>query len=151
MSTSNYSNSPSRSPIVCPRLQLGAGGASRLRSSSLKKPPEPLRRAVADCLSPSSHHGSPAAVASDASRTLRVGAISSFSQFRFFNFILQILGLFSPFLMVQCRSLGFTGIYCLNAVRYFRVLLMCFQCLKSDPSENWLMLHCQLSVIWPTL
>ncbi|KAG5533433.1 hypothetical protein RHGRI_027561 [Rhododendron griersonianum] len=71
MSTSNYSNSPSRSPIVCPRLQLGAGGASRLRSSSLKKPPEPLRRAVADCLSPSSHHGSPAAVASDASRTLR--------------------------------------------------------------------------------
>lgn len=72
MSTTSFNNnSPSRSPNVGPRLQLGVGGASRLRSSSLKKPPEPLRRAVADCLSPSSHHGSPAAVASDASRTLR--------------------------------------------------------------------------------
>ncbi|KAF5733815.1 hypothetical protein HS088_TW16G00256 [Tripterygium wilfordii] len=60
------------------RLQLlgGAGGFSRLRSSSLKKPPEPLRRAVADCLSSSafttaSHQGSPSMVLSDASRTLR--------------------------------------------------------------------------------
>ncbi|KAF4363395.1 hypothetical protein F8388_016523 [Cannabis sativa] len=46
------------------RFQLGGlGGVSRLRSSSHKKPPEPLRRAVADCLSSSSssasssHHG----------------------------------------------------------------------------------------------
>ncbi|XP_057511378.1 uncharacterized protein LOC130793593 isoform X2 [Actinidia eriantha] len=62
--------SPSRSPASA-RLQLG--GASRLRSSSLKKPPEPLHRAVADCLSSSapSHHGSPSAVAYEPSRTLR--------------------------------------------------------------------------------
>ncbi|XP_057475378.1 uncharacterized protein LOC130763459 isoform X2 [Actinidia eriantha] len=62
--------SPSRSPASA-RLQLG--GASRLRSSSLKKPPEPLRRAVADCLSSSapSLHGSPSAIASEPSRILR--------------------------------------------------------------------------------
>uniref|UniRef100_A0A5B6ZBR9 SANT domain-containing protein n=1 Tax=Davidia involucrata TaxID=16924 RepID=A0A5B6ZBR9_DAVIN len=62
--------SSSRSPVSS-RLQLG--GASRLRSSSLKKPPEPLRRAVADCLSSSSPslHGSPSLAASEASRTLR--------------------------------------------------------------------------------
>ncbi|KAL6977340.1 hypothetical protein U1Q18_026141 [Sarracenia purpurea var. burkii] len=67
---SSMSFSPSRSPASS-RLQLG--GASRLRSSSLKKPPEPLRRAVADCLSSSapSHIGIPSAVASDASRILR--------------------------------------------------------------------------------
>ncbi|KAK6929320.1 hypothetical protein RJ641_005525 [Dillenia turbinata] len=64
--------SPSRSPSA--RIQLG--GVSRLRSSSSKKQPEPLRRAVADSLSsPSSSlvglHGSPSAVASEASRTLR--------------------------------------------------------------------------------
>ncbi|KAL3521065.1 hypothetical protein ACH5RR_019214 [Cinchona calisaya] len=66
-------NSPSRSP-ASGRIQLGGGGsASRLRSSSLKKPPEPLRRAVADCLSSSapSNHGSASATASEASRTLR--------------------------------------------------------------------------------
>ncbi|KAK2978099.1 hypothetical protein RJ640_009263 [Escallonia rubra] len=59
------SYSPARSPVSSSRLQLGS--ASRLRSSSLKKPPEPLRRAVADCLSSSSlsHH------ASEASRILR--------------------------------------------------------------------------------
>ncbi|KAK8502093.1 hypothetical protein V6N13_038604 [Hibiscus sabdariffa] len=77
--------SPGRSPGSS-RFQLGtATGVSRLRSSSLKKPPEPLRRAVADCLSPSSyssssspavggvssyHHGSPL-VLTEASRTLR--------------------------------------------------------------------------------
>ncbi|XP_024020502.1 uncharacterized protein LOC21409013 isoform X2 [Morus notabilis] len=61
------------------RFQLGGvGGVSRLRSSSHKKPPEPLRRAVADCLSSSaasSHHGGAAAsstvLLSEASRTLR--------------------------------------------------------------------------------
>nr|XP_027104507.1 uncharacterized protein LOC113725505 isoform X2 [Coffea arabica] len=66
-------NSPSRSPASS-RIQLGGGGsASRLRSSSLKKPPEPLRRAVADCLSSSasSNHGSFSAAASEALRTLR--------------------------------------------------------------------------------
>ncbi|GKV28476.1 hypothetical protein SLEP1_g37526 [Rubroshorea leprosula] len=61
------------------RLQLAVSGMSRLRSSSLKKPPEPLRRAVADCLSSSLtsglssfHHGSYSMLLSDASRTLRV-------------------------------------------------------------------------------
>ncbi|MFQ6646940.1 hypothetical protein Gotur_019419 [Gossypium turneri] len=79
--------SPGRSPGSS-RLQLGtASGVSRLRSSSLKKPPEPLRRSVADCLSSSSsssfspaagagglssyHHGSQL-VLNEASRTLRV-------------------------------------------------------------------------------
>ncbi|XAR72040.1 hypothetical protein NMG60_11018533 [Bertholletia excelsa] len=69
MSTS-YS-SAARSPRSG-RLHLG--NMSRLRSSSLKKPPEPLRRAVADCLSSCSvpfFHGSPSAVCSDAWRTLR--------------------------------------------------------------------------------
>ncbi|KAL8166811.1 hypothetical protein V2J09_008310 [Rumex salicifolius] len=78
-------NSPSRSPGSA-RQQLGA--VSRLRSSSQRKPPEPLRRAVADCLSSSSsssspssyssvsalpghHHGTPSVLASEASRTLR--------------------------------------------------------------------------------
>ncbi|PPS06514.1 hypothetical protein GOBAR_AA14135 [Gossypium barbadense] len=73
--------SPGRSPGGS-RLQLGAGsGVSRLRSSSLKKPPEPLRRAVADCLSSSSpaavaggvssHHQGGPLVLTEASRTLR--------------------------------------------------------------------------------
>ncbi|KAF6169427.1 hypothetical protein GIB67_021430 [Kingdonia uniflora] len=55
------------------RLQFGGGVSQRLRSSSFKKPPEPLRRAVADCLSSSSssHHGNPTIVASEAARTLR--------------------------------------------------------------------------------
>ncbi|GKU91904.1 hypothetical protein SLEP1_g5713 [Rubroshorea leprosula] len=60
------------------RLQVVGSGLSRLRSSSVKKPPEPLRRAVADCLSsasasgPSSfHHGSSSTLLSEASRTLR--------------------------------------------------------------------------------
>ncbi|XP_052185085.1 uncharacterized protein LOC127796757 isoform X2 [Diospyros lotus] len=63
--------SPSRSAANS-RLQFGGSGW-RLRSSSLKKPPEPLRRAVADCLSSSapSHHGTHSAVVSEASRTLR--------------------------------------------------------------------------------
>ncbi|KAG8480344.1 hypothetical protein CXB51_024746 [Gossypium anomalum] len=78
--------SPGRSPGSS-RLQLGAAsGVSRLRSPSLKKPPEPLRRAVADCLSSSSsssfspaagagglssyHHGNQL-VLNEASRTLR--------------------------------------------------------------------------------
>lgn len=63
--------SSSRSPGSA-RLQLGA--VSRLRSSSLRKPPEPLRRAVADCLSVAASaalHGTPSAAASEASRTLR--------------------------------------------------------------------------------
>lgn len=44
-----------------------------MRSSSSKKPPEPLRRAIADCLSSSllSVQGSSSAVVSEASRTLR--------------------------------------------------------------------------------
>jgi hypothetical protein len=60
--------SPSRS-LGSSRLQLGVGGVSRLRSSSLKKPPEPQGRAVADCLFSSAaasgtsaatpHHGRP--------------------------------------------------------------------------------------------
>ncbi|CAL5322455.1 unnamed protein product [Camellia sinensis] len=62
MSTTTYS--PSRSPLSS-RFLLS--GASRLRSSSLKKPPEPLRRAVADCLSSSA----PSSGASEACRTLR--------------------------------------------------------------------------------
>ncbi|KAM6598914.1 hypothetical protein CsatA_018523 [Cannabis sativa] len=62
------------------RFQLGGlGGVSRLRSSSHKKPPEPLRRAVADCLSSSSssasssHHGTTSftVLLTEASRTLR--------------------------------------------------------------------------------
>ncbi|KAI4348137.1 hypothetical protein L6164_008896 [Bauhinia variegata] len=68
--------SPSRSPGSA-RIQLiGVGSVSRLRSSSVKKLPEPLRRAVADCLSSSSaagsHHGNSfSAVVNEASRTLR--------------------------------------------------------------------------------
>ncbi|ESR49274.1 hypothetical protein CICLE_v10030542mg [Citrus x clementina] len=72
--------SPGRSPGSL-RLGVGGGvsGVSRLRSSSMKKPPEPLRRAVADCLSSSAassspsllHPGSPSGVVFEASRTLR--------------------------------------------------------------------------------
>ncbi|KAK4754581.1 hypothetical protein SAY87_002685 [Trapa incisa] len=82
-------NSSSRSSPGSSRLQfgpttsgvglLGGGGfgMSRLRSSSAKKPPEPLRRAVADCLSsPSPNQLAPPSSSSsfsssDASRTLR--------------------------------------------------------------------------------
>ncbi|KAK9071800.1 hypothetical protein SSX86_008229 [Deinandra increscens subsp. villosa] len=68
-------NSGPRSPATSSRLQLGGvGGVSRaIRSSFSKKPPEPLRRAIADCLSSSllSVHGSSSAVVSEASRTLR--------------------------------------------------------------------------------
>ncbi|CAH9121339.1 unnamed protein product [Cuscuta epithymum] len=69
----NYSTS--RNPGSS-KFQFGGGSvslASRLRSSSLKKPPEPLRRAVADCLSASAsaHHGTSSAASSESSRTLR--------------------------------------------------------------------------------
>ncbi|KAI3705149.1 hypothetical protein L1987_75382 [Smallanthus sonchifolius] len=68
-------NSGPRSPATSSRLQLGGvGGVSRaIRSSSSKKPPEPLRRAISDCLSSSllSVHGSSSSVVSEASRTLR--------------------------------------------------------------------------------
>ncbi|GAV76082.1 hypothetical protein CFOL_v3_19557 [Cephalotus follicularis] len=73
--TSTY-NSPCRSPGSS-RIQHHIGAVSRLRSSSLKKPPEPLRRAIADCLSSasaaaSSHHVlGPSTLVSEASRTLR--------------------------------------------------------------------------------
>ncbi|CAI0411351.1 unnamed protein product [Linum tenue] len=88
MSSSAFS--PSRGSPVASRLQREQHfvliGSSRLRSSSLRKPPEPLRRAIADCLSSSAsasgsagggavaglHHGSPSVVLFDASRTLRV-------------------------------------------------------------------------------
>ncbi|KAL7109009.1 hypothetical protein ACP275_06G149600 [Erythranthe tilingii] len=62
MTSTSYS--PSRTPAIS-RMQFGGSIASRLRSSSLKKPPEPLRRAVADCLSAAA----PSQV--EASRTLR--------------------------------------------------------------------------------
>ncbi|KAJ4969973.1 hypothetical protein NE237_003072 [Protea cynaroides] len=67
--------SPSRSPGSA-RFQFGAGPLQRLKSSPLKKPPEPLRRAVADCLSSStsssaSLHGNFSPVVSEAARTLR--------------------------------------------------------------------------------
>ncbi|KAL8210685.1 hypothetical protein R6Q57_005122 [Mikania cordata] len=67
-------NSGPRSPATSSRLQLGGvGGVSRaIRSSSSKKPPEPLRRAIADCLSSSLlSAGSSSAIVSEASRTLR--------------------------------------------------------------------------------
>ncbi|XP_031485176.1 uncharacterized protein LOC116254156 isoform X1 [Nymphaea colorata] len=44
--------------------------SQRQRSAQARKPPEPLRRAVADCLS-SSHHFTQSPVASEAARTLR--------------------------------------------------------------------------------
>lgn len=70
------------------RMNNQLGAISRLRSSSTKKPPEPLCRAVADILSSSSayslfsssvsggggsanYHGNPSLLASEASRTLR--------------------------------------------------------------------------------
>ncbi|XP_061986271.1 uncharacterized protein LOC133705165 isoform X2 [Populus nigra] len=66
--------SSSRNSPGSAMLQLQFGAVSRLRSSSLKKPPEPLRRAVADCLSSAavatSHHGISPATSTDASRTL---------------------------------------------------------------------------------
>ncbi|VAH70312.1 unnamed protein product [Triticum turgidum subsp. durum] len=47
-------------------------GAAAASSASARKPPEPLRRAVADCLSPPAPHThGPAAAAAEASRTLR--------------------------------------------------------------------------------
>ncbi|KAL2558014.1 hypothetical protein Fot_02753 [Forsythia ovata] len=63
----NYS--PSRSPGGS-RMQLGGGSVSRLRSSSLRKPPEPLRRAVADCLSAAAPSNQ-ATLSTEASRILR--------------------------------------------------------------------------------
>ncbi|KAF2542207.1 hypothetical protein F2Q68_00032858 [Brassica cretica] len=76
--SSSFSPGQNHSPGSSRLLQLGvAGSASRLRSSSSKKPPEPLRRAVADCLSSShppatSHHGAiPSIAPSEALRNLR--------------------------------------------------------------------------------
>lgn len=86
--SSSY-NSPSRSPGTAATVSATArvpAAVSRLRSSTMKKPPEPLRRAVADSLSSSSssttfssisalsshhHASSPSVHASEASRTLR--------------------------------------------------------------------------------
>ncbi|KAJ6772804.1 CONDITIONAL LOSS-OF-GROWTH 1 [Salix koriyanagi] len=71
--SSNFS--PSRNSSGSSRLQLQFGVVSRLRSSSVKKPPEPLRRAVADCLSSSvsatSPYGTSSVTSTDAPRTLR--------------------------------------------------------------------------------
>lgn len=57
-----------------PRQQLQRSG------QSAKKPPEPLRRAVAECLSSSvpNVHGSASAVTSEAARTLRVRTLLFF-------------------------------------------------------------------------
>ncbi|CAO2826135.1 unnamed protein product [Amaranthus hypochondriacus] len=92
---SNTYNSPSRSPgrgstststTTPTTARFHVAAVSRLRSSVVKKPPEPLRRAVADSLSSSSssssfssisalssHHlsSNPSVHASEASRTLR--------------------------------------------------------------------------------
>ncbi|KAJ4830406.1 hypothetical protein Tsubulata_018082 [Turnera subulata] len=85
MSSRSFSPSRSASASGSSRHHLQhlafLGSASRLRSSSFKKPPEPLRRSVADCLSSSaaaastsaassSHHGSSSSVVTEASRTL---------------------------------------------------------------------------------
>ncbi|XP_008812028.1 uncharacterized protein LOC103723019 isoform X2 [Phoenix dactylifera] len=67
------SYSPSRSPASA-RLYGAPSGRQQRSSPAAKKPPEPLRGAVADCLSPSAPnllHGNPSAVASEAARTLR--------------------------------------------------------------------------------
>ncbi|KAI4351056.1 hypothetical protein L6164_005443 [Bauhinia variegata] len=74
MSYSTFS--PSRSPGSARTQLIGGGGSSRLRSSSLKKLPEPLRQAVADCLSSSSaassqNGSSISALVNEASRTLQ--------------------------------------------------------------------------------
>lgn len=71
---------PSREPSYRDGLGLGGrvpGGSQRPRQSA-KKHPEPLRRAVADCLS-SSHHVSP----TEALRTVQV--------FRLFSSVSHIL------------------------------------------------------------
>ncbi|KAL2541549.1 hypothetical protein Adt_02527 [Abeliophyllum distichum] len=67
MMATNYS--PSRSPGGS-RMQLGGGSVSRLRSPPLRKPPEPLRRAVADCLSAAAPSNQ-ATLSTEASRILR--------------------------------------------------------------------------------
>ncbi|CAN6472476.1 unnamed protein product [Victoria cruziana] len=66
---------PSASPHLLFQSSGRSSGSSRFqsqrhRSAQARKPPEPLRRAVADCLS-SSHHFTQSAVASEAARTLR--------------------------------------------------------------------------------
>lgn len=68
------SYSPSRSPASA-RLYGAPSGRQQRSTPAAKKPPEPLRRVVADCLSPSAPsllYGNPSAVASEAARTLRV-------------------------------------------------------------------------------
>lgn len=69
----------SRSTHGSSKLQFGvlssvSLGIARLRSSSKKKIPEPLRRAITDCLSDANHSGASASstVFFEASRTLRV-------------------------------------------------------------------------------
>lgn len=67
------SYSPSRSPASA-RLYGAPSGRQPRSSPTAKKPPEPLRRAVADCLSPSTPnllHGNSTAIASEAAKTLR--------------------------------------------------------------------------------
>ncbi|KAL4188937.1 hypothetical protein AMTRI_Chr08g204570 [Amborella trichopoda] len=59
--------------------------SQRLRS---QKPPEPLRRAVADCLS-SSHHGTPSPLALEAARTLRDYLVSSSTTDMAYNVLLD--------------------------------------------------------------
>nr|XP_010937670.1 uncharacterized protein LOC105056966 [Elaeis guineensis]XP_019710453.1 uncharacterized protein LOC105056966 [Elaeis guineensis]XP_019710454.1 uncharacterized protein LOC105056966 [Elaeis guineensis]XP_019710456.1 uncharacterized protein LOC105056966 [Elaeis guineensis]XP_019710457.1 uncharacterized protein LOC105056966 [Elaeis guineensis] len=64
---------PLRSPASA-RLHAAPSGRQQRFSPAVKKPPEPLRRVVADCLSPSAPnllHGTPSAVAYEAARTLR--------------------------------------------------------------------------------
>ncbi|XP_057441776.1 uncharacterized protein LOC130733571 isoform X1 [Lotus japonicus] len=58
--------SPCRSPAPAPSTRIHLATFSRLRSSFLKKLPEPLRRAIADCLSSTSPSS-----AIEPSRTLR--------------------------------------------------------------------------------
>lgn len=104
--------SPSRSPGNA-RLQFG-GVSQRLRSSSFKKPPEPLRRAVADCLSSSSlsHQGNLSTVASEAARTLRVRNFLLFFGFFVLIYVFACWVFFDIVIWVCVVCFGFKFRYC---------------------------------------
>ncbi|KAG4156621.1 hypothetical protein ERO13_D02G008125v2, partial [Gossypium hirsutum] len=119
-------------------LQLGAGsGVSRLRSSSLKKPPEPLHRAVADCLSSSSfaavvggvssHHQGGPLVLTEASRTLRACTL-----YKKYVLYMKLL----VFKLLFCLFLGF--------LFHYPVPISCTRSAAMQTRNPGLALHCDV-------
>lgn len=123
--------------------------SSSISTASARKPPEPLRRAVADCLSPPAPHthgpaAAAASAAAEASRTLRVrGSIGSVNHYIILYYIIYhsalYLGSYLPALSCVCKSYisillhykhaqkrDYAFIYLQTSIARIRYFLICY-------------------------